>query len=300
MKTLISTLIIASFLVLLPAFKPAKEPITSLKEMKKVMKDGYSFVPSGNMLLDGDTVSCQGFFMMKTEVSNFDYKEYLYYLKNTKKDMAAYNDALPDTTLWSKRITNAEAMSTHYFSHPAYRNFPVVNISKKQAEGYCNWLSEVWQKNTGNTSIRFRLPLRAEFIMAANGGEISRPYAWKGPYLRDDKGMYLANFMHIGEGAISRDKDGKLVITNQGYYSNKGDNSTDLMVSSKSYCPNEYGIYNLNGNVSEMVAEKNMVVGGDWNSPGFDIRNESHKEITGADPTVGFRPVMTFAEKIYR
>ncbi len=294
MKLFIFTAVSFISLIALYAFKQPKKAIVSLKDMKKVLKAGYCYVPSGSLIMNGDTVSCQGFFMRNTEVTNFDYKEYLYQLKN-KGDLDAYKKALPDSTKWINQVSGGEKMKDHYFSHPVYNYYPVVNLTYEQAEAYCDWLSEVWQQNTGNKSIRFRLPLQAEFLKAAYGTDLERPYSWKGPYLRDNKGLFMANFIHVGEGAITRGKDGKLEVKTSQIFN--GYNCTDLMAAAKSYSPNELGLYNLNGNVAEMVAEKGKAVGGSWNSPGYDIRNTSVEEFTTANPKVGFRPVMTFVGK---
>jgi formylglycine-generating enzyme required for sulfatase activity len=264
--------------------------------MKKVMKSGYAYVPSGFTLIDKDSVSCQGFFMMKEEVSNFSYREYLFDLKKNNRS-EDYKQALPDTTKWNTSSFALSKYVQYYFSHPAYRQYPVVNVSKQQAEKYCEWLTRVWRKNTGNESIVFRLPTRAEFLRAANGSSIDRPYSWNSPYIRREDGKFQCNFLSIGAGAISRDSTGKLVVKDFPMdYLAQGADFADLTAPVRSFWPNEYGIYNLNGNVAEMISDGNLAVGGDWYSPGFDIRNQSTKKFTEANPTVGFRPVMTFVE----
>lgn len=280
------------------AFTKPKKPIQDLEGMKKILKIGYSYVPSGITLVDNDSVNCQGFFMMKEEVSNLSYREYLFDLKKNKR-LEEYKHALPDTTKWVSQAFQLDKYVQHYFNHPAYRDYPVVNITKAQAEKYCEWLSEVWRKNTGNESIVFRLPTRVEFLRAANGSMITRSYAWDSPYLRRADGKFQCNFLAVGAGAISRDSTGKLVVQNVplDYLASGSDpDCADLTAPVRSFWPNEYGIYNLNGNVSEMISEGNTAVGGDWNSPGYDIRNQSTKKFTEASPTVGFRPVMTFVE----
>lgn len=294
--TILITCVVAA--VLLCSVKPPKKPVTELKDLQKMMKAGYAYVSSGITLMDGDTVSVQGFFMMNTEVSNFSYLEYLSYIRKHGTP-AEYQQALPDTSKWNTDHFKMKAFETHYFSHPAYREFPVVNISYGQAEKFCDWLSMIWQKNTLNPNIKFRLPNKAEFLRAANGSSLERPYAWNGPYLRNEKGNLQCNFLNIGSEAISRDEEtGKLIVLNRSstpaFSSNS--NHTDLMCPTKAYLPNEFGLYNLNGNVSEMIAEKGIAVGGDWNSPGYDIRNQSTKKYSEPDPTIGFRPVMTFVE----
>lgn len=266
-----------------------QKPATELKDLKKKMKAGYVFIPSNTVEIDGKTVSFQGFFMRKTEVSNMDYKEYLYWLKNNNQ-LEAYKQALPDTANWSELGKDMTHFSNIYSNHPAYNQFPVVNISREQAEKYCDWLTMIWQENTGNKNIRFRLPLRAEFL-AATANATNRPYAWEGDELMDKKGNKRCNFYSVDQKRIKLLNGGKQAELVE---LEKSTGITDLMAAVKSFQPNSYGLYNLNGNVAEMVHEKDMVVGGDWMSGGYDVRNESFKQVTKASPLVGFRPVMTF------
>ena len=67
-----------------------------------------------------------------------------------------------------------------------------------------------------------------------------------------------------------------------------------IIAKAESYYPNEFGFYNLNGNVSEMISDSEKAVGGDWTCPGYDVRIESEKEFKEAHPTVGFRVVATY------
>ncbi len=296
MKTTLTSISLITIAILFSFSKP-KKTILNLEGMKKALKSGYAYVPSGYTLIDNDSVSCQGFFMMKEEVSNFSYREYLFDLKQNNRS-EDYKQALPDTTKWNTSSFALSKYVQYYFNHPAYRQYPVVNVSKLQAEKYCEWLTRVWRKNTGNESIVFRLPTRAEFLRAANGSSLNRPYSWNSPYIRKEDGKFQCNFLSIGAGAISRDSTGKLLVVKNFPmdYLAPGSDCADLTAPVRSFWPNEYGIYNLNGNVSEMISDGNLAVGGDWNSPGFDIRNQSTKKFTEANPTVGFRPVMTFLE----
>lgn len=296
MKTTLFILFTSSIL-LLSLTKP-KKPITTLEGMKKAMKEGYAYVPTGSMIYEDKVVSVQGFFILKTEISNFNYVEYLSALKLAGK-MDDYNAALPDTLAWRHKLAFNEKYVDYYFRHPAYRDYPVVNITKTQAEKYCEWLTQVWRVKTGNESLVFRLPTRAEYIKAAYGDSQQRTYAWASPYLLDEKGMARCNFLNIGAGAITRDSiTGEFKIINNFYDGMAGvlNDYADITAPVKSFYPNEFGIYNLNGNVSEIVAEDSIAVGGDWNSPGYDVRILSSKAFTKANPMVGFRPVMTFVE----
>lgn len=296
MKTTLLLAAIPLCIFLLSLNKPRKS-ITTLSEMKKALKEGYAYVPSGKTLIGKDTVSCQGFFMMKGEVSNLNYREYLADLKKNAKP-EEYLAALADSSQWNGKQFSLAKYQQYYSNHPAYNQYPVVNLTREQAEKYCEWLTKVWRKKTGNETLIFRLPTRAEFLRAANGSALHRPYAWNSPYLRSSDGKLQCNFLAIDGGAISRDPEsGKFIVINTPIdYLAEGAHYADITAPVYSFWSNEFGIYNLNGNVSEMVSGQNLAVGGDWNSPGYDIRNESVKNFTEANPTVGFRPVMTFVE----
>ncbi len=266
--------------------------------MKKGLSFGYSYVPSGNMILDEDTVSVQGFFMFNYEVSNFNYLEFLAAVKPTL-NTSDYNALLPDTLAWRSKLAYNEKYVEYYFRHPAYRDYPVVNLTKVQAEKYCEWLTSVLRERTGNQTLIARLPLRAEYLKAAFGKDMQRLYAWNSPYLLTANGEPKCNFLNIGAGAITRDSiTGELKVASYDYdiYAGNLNDFADITAPAKSFWPNEYGLYHLNGNVSEMVTEDGIAVGGDWNSPGYDVRNYSKKSFTKPSPLVGFRPVITFVE----
>jgi formylglycine-generating enzyme required for sulfatase activity len=298
MKTILFT---CSFICIIALFAFTKPKPPKLDgDMKKVLKKGFSYLPETKTLVDNDTVLCTEFFMMKTEITNLNYLEYLADLKKNNK-MTDYNQALPDTLVWRAPLSFGEPYVDYYLRHPAYRDYPVVGVTKQQAENYCEWLTRIWRQKTGNESIVIRLPKRAEFIRAANGNSFDRPYAWNSPYLQNEKNQAYCNYLRIGAGAIARDtvNGGFMVVPGlrdeMGVAGILNDNA-DITAPVKSFIPNEFDIYHLNGNVAELVAEDGIAVGGDWNSPGYDIRNQSTKKFTKPSQTVGFRVVLTFVE----
>ena len=277
------------------SFISGKKP--SLKLAMKNLKDICVYVPSGITLIERDTVAIQGFYISQGEVTNLQYREFLADLKR-KGEVDKYNTAKVDTMLWKTEFNwENNAYAEHYHDHPAYDNFPVVNISKEGAELYCEWLTEKYDSlSNGELKLKFRLPLHAEWIRAARGSLLLSSYTWGGPYLRNSKGDYLANFLNYGSENITRNEEtGKLEITTKDVGYTFGDHA-DVTAPSISYNPNEFGIYNMNGNVSELVSDKNIAVGGDWRSPGYDIRINSAKLYKGASVTVGFRVVATYLE----
>ncbi|MFZ9028439.1 MAG: SUMF1/EgtB/PvdO family nonheme iron enzyme, partial [Crocinitomicaceae bacterium] len=122
----------------------SSKPKPSAKAALKVLKGFCEFVPSGNAVVDGDTVSVQAFYMSTNEITNIQYLEFLTYLKNHDR-LEELEKARVDTIKWNTTFSKAymNPMALHYDDHPAYRNYPVVNISKEGAVLYCKWLTEV-------------------------------------------------------------------------------------------------------------------------------------------------------------
>ncbi|HCQ11814.1 gliding motility lipoprotein GldK [Flavobacterium sp.] len=149
----------------------------------------------------------------------------------------------PDTTVWIKDFAYSynEPMHNDYFWHQAYGDYPVVGVSWKQAKAFCAWRtlkknSYIKEKKKGKKGGRdlinsFRLPTEAEWEYAARGGLESGNYPWGGPYTKNDRGCFMANFKP-----------------------NRGDYAADqalYTVEAKSYDPNDYNLYNMSGNVAE-------------------------------------------------
>ena len=272
---------------MLSAFVPGKnKPVKS--------PDGFAFIPMGTCEIDSTSVSIQAFFMSKTEVTNKQYRSFLTDLK-ASGDMQAYQKALPDTTKWLMNNNSYnQPMAELYFRHPAYDNYPVVNISREGAEMYCKWLTKKYEEKNGPQKCAFRLPQHEEWIWAARGGLTMVPYPWGGPYLRNSKGCYLCNFRTLNERHITYNYEKQQYeLISDAAESFSEDDAFQTMITGH-FAPNNYGLYDMSGNVAEMVQQSGIVVGGSWMSPGADVRIESVAPYTGPAPTVGFRPVMTY------
>jgi len=87
-------------------------------------------------------------------------------------------------------------------------------------------------------------------------------------------------------------KKGELYVEKY-QYGNFDPDPADNTAPVKSYWPNGFGLYNMNGNVAEMVSDVEVALGGSWADPGYDVRIASKKAFTGASKTVGFRIVAT-------
>ena len=269
-------------------------------------------------------VSISSFYMDETEISNYHWCEYMYWVRRTYTDFPmVYKKSLPDTLSWREKLGFNEKYVEYYLRHPAYRDYPVVGVSWQQASEFCKWrtdrvnefiliregilVSNPNQQNepfttdaymagqyeqglnpqgqianldpamggydptTGKLKLkdlatrnvkmsdgiilpRYRLPTEAEWEFAAYGliGNTvderiieKRVYPWDGHWVRNPQenfqGDMLANFVR-GRGDY------------MGVSGHLNDNA-DITAPVFSYWPNDYGLYNMAGNVSEWVLD---------------------------------------------
>ena len=143
----------------------------------------------------------------------------------------------PDTTVWIRDFEYSynEPMHNDYFWHQAYGDYPVVGISWEQAKAFCQWRTlykNSAQKSKGKAFVNsFRLPSEAEWEYAARGGLDGATFPWGGPYAKNDRGCFMANFKPL-RGNYAAD---------QALYT----------VEADAYEPNDYNLYNMAGNVAE-------------------------------------------------
>ncbi len=88
-------------------------------------------------------VTVRSFYMDETEITNLQYREYLFWIQRVFVDYPrVYHEALPDTNSWRRRLGYNEPFVKYYFRHPAYMNYPVVGVNWKQATKYAEWRTD--------------------------------------------------------------------------------------------------------------------------------------------------------------
>jgi formylglycine-generating enzyme len=88
-------------------------------------------------------VTVASFYMDETEVTNFDYRQYLSWLLHVYPNtIQKYKDALPDTLVWRSALAYNEPWISNYLRHPSYSNYPVVGVNWIQASEYCRWRTD--------------------------------------------------------------------------------------------------------------------------------------------------------------
>ena len=217
------------------------------------------------------TVTVQSFYLDQTEIANIHWLEYLFYIQRDSSE-AFYLSALPDTTVWEKELAYNTPYVSNYLRYPGFRYYPVVGVSWNQAVDYCRWRTEAVNKQkaieyygedyidgdippveSGVYLPEFRLPTEAEWEYAAYGQVGNqfldenqtqrRLYPWDGRTVRSSKsgsvGKFQANFKR-GRG----DYAGIAGALNDAGF---------VTTSIYEYAPNDFGLYNMAGNVNEWV-----------------------------------------------
>ena len=146
----------------------------------------------------------------------------------------------PDTTCWVNDFENAynEQYVRMYFSHAGYNDYPVVGVSWEQANAFCAWRTEYLRRSLGKQGVYvepYRLPTEAEWEYAARAGKDGNKFPWEGDLPMEEKeGCFYANMKPMEGNYV---KDGNIITARAG-----------------TYAPNDFGLYDMAGNVSEWTS----------------------------------------------
>lgn len=225
-------------------YKDAKTGNLDQKKIAGIWRENNVYEKLGQMMLSPDDR-----VMNRMEIDPeklvfqeeyLDYKAAAYRKPNEPRSKFIVKNAVkvyPDTLVWVRDFTYSynEPMSVRYFAHPAFANYPVVGVNWKQATAFCNWrsryLNSFLESKGYAVESSFRLPTDAEWEYAARGGRSQAMFPWGNYYLRNRKGCLMANFK---PGRGNYPEDG-------GFYTVRAD----------AYWPNDFGLYNMAGNVAE-------------------------------------------------
>lgn len=234
-------------------------------------------------------------YVSKYETSNLDYRNFLADLLKTDKT-ELYKNCLPDTISWKDKMSSYEPFVKFYFRHPSYENYPVVGISFESANEYCTWLTDNYNKDPERKfkKVIFTLPSKDDWMFAANKGDASRTYPWGSGYIQNNRKDDLCNYRHAEykfDSAAKRYTEIQMSsVPNQ-------PERRKITAPVKSYFPNSFGLYNMSGNVAEMISEKGIAMGGSYEDPAYRVTVTSETKYTKPTPDIGFRVAMKVLEE---
>jgi formylglycine-generating enzyme len=270
---------------------------------KDTNKVGMVWIPSGTFMMGADNnqaaqdeypkhaVQLNGFWMDVTEVTNAQFQKFVeatHYVtiaervptwEDMKKQLPPDTPKPPDSvfvagSLVFQKAENEVSLNDYgqwwvflkgaNWRHPqgeksnlkGKEQYPVVHIAWEDAMAYCKWAGK-------------RLPTEAEWEYAARGGRQGQIFPWGNEPV--DSGSPKANSWQGKFPYLNLKKDG-----------------FEGLAPTKSFAPNDYGLYDMAGNVWEWCF--------DWYHPDYykndngKIANNPQGPLSSFDPDEPFMP----------
>ncbi|WP_424962803.1 formylglycine-generating enzyme family protein [Ekhidna sp.] len=268
----------------------------------------------------------EGIYASEIELSNREFWFYMEYLRENGYE-ELYQKGLIDLSEYDE-VTKALLSNYHYSPANAqmeerkrpggsYFDYPVMDITYEVAKDYCEWLTVQYNAHPKRKykKVLFRLPSREEWTMAALGNseftswtyEENNVVAWaedgeKMTYsLKDEKVSYPWYHTWKMRNSITNEKDCYLAnvkvpeeVTCAAGIKGDGYNFTSPVAT---YFSNNFGLYDVIGNVAEMTNEEGVAMGGSWRHLASECTITSVNNYEGRDLAVGLRLFMEIIEE---
>lgn len=260
-------------------------------------------------------VRVSDFYCDRTEITNFSWMEYMFWTSRTYGSKSKeFFDTKIDSMVWIDDSCTIN-LAKDYLRHPAYRDYPVVGISQRQANQFSKWRSDRV----------FEYILVREGIIEYNKSQnkenlFTISNFFNGKIERIDK---IKKVEFYPEFSLPNASERKLIL--------KFSDSLDLKYSSKYYSKNKkskdikiihcdislclssnnlkdptrpvqsyFGpknlkqIFDIRGNVSEWAKEDNITFGGNWGNDLAEIMLFDEIKASTASKYIGFRNICRF------
>jgi len=274
-------------------------------------------------------------YAMDSETTNLEYNQFLLSLEGDDRkkygfDLTGYKKSVREFyqryhQLSKGKPSHRQIKKRDTTAIENHNDYPAVNISHEGAIEYCKWLTEEYNSSPKKKKFKkviFRLPTLDEWQIAALGDpkfqswklldntvevimakdtsdmfkgprkpmkiDDSILYPWYRVYFMRSRvynqfGCYLGNFnIKVDRKCPSR------ALAYDGF------TMTSFV---RAYFPNDLGLFDVVGNVAEMIDVDGKACGGSWNDLPEKSTIQSVKNYTGPDETVGFRVFMEVIEK---
>jgi formylglycine-generating enzyme required for sulfatase activity len=237
----------------------------------------------------------KGFAMARSAITVGEFRDFVRASGYVPDSIKLGGSSIYDERSGAVRDDAQATWQDDYVGHKAKDNLPVVNVSWNDAKAYADWLSQ----RTGKT---YRLPSEAEFEYALRGGTTSRYWWGDGAPTRQVENL---------TGSGDRSRSGRRWSHSFRGYRDGYWGPAPVM----SFAANPFGLYDINGNVSEWVQDcwhdnyirapndgsawlnpgcrAHVVRGGSWGSSPDQV-NSAYRQGTNGDvrsARVGFRVI---------
>ncbi|MEQ8582350.1 MAG: SUMF1/EgtB/PvdO family nonheme iron enzyme [Marinoscillum sp.] len=261
------------------------------------------------------------------EVTNAEYQFFLTYLGNQKYDelleIARYR--FEDYDPINKAFSQSYHFNTKDDKVMNYADYPTMDISFEAAKLYCEWLTAQYNEQDGRAfkKVKFRLPSRQEWTMAALGYVDFQSWNFEDNVVRarpdgEGKPRYFEEYRIGDYDSVSYPwyhgdwfKLRNSIVNEKGCFlaNIKAPENVTPCVSGRegdgyrltspvlSYFSNDMGLYDVIGNVAEMINEPGKAMGGSWNHPANESTITSINEYDERSNAVGFRIFMEVLEE---
>jgi len=234
-------------------------------------------------------------FVCKYEVSNLEYRGFLDALLNSKQ-LELYKKSLPDSLAWVENNDLGRPLAIHYFRHQAYNNYPVVGITYENALDYCQWLTTNYNRSEKRPfkKVVFQLLTKADWMFAASAGDSTRTFPWGSGFIQNNRKQDLCNYRHA---KIEYDSSSKKYVELETLQSEIMSKEGKFTSTVNGYFPNTFGLFNMSGNVAEIIEERGVAKGGSYNDLPFQVMIKSERNYAKTSADIGFRVAMKIIEK---
>jgi formylglycine-generating enzyme required for sulfatase activity len=211
-------------------------------------------------------------FFDACEVSNLSWMEYVHWTASKYGTRSSEHIAtLPDTNVWRNPKAHSVIHAMYYFGHRVYHQYPVIGITHAQAVAFCKWRTDrvkeyYYRKHHRELDIEYRLPSESEWELVAVGGS----------GVLKNRGLD-----HRGKAMLNCYRDDSCSASM----------NYDILSPIESFSRNGFGMFNVFGNVAEMIDQDGIAKGGSWRQEAESCRAGKRVSYNGPQSWVGFRCV---------